>query len=305
MAPVNGYIVTQDICGVAHTIVVVTLSGGVQGRTYQTQLDVQMTNGRLFSFLVSTYIPIIIQGEAYVPAPSPNFCTPILTQSGGGNPLIAPSGTTTSPFEWTFIPNVGIYLDGQLTFPGPSINYVGVNQPNMTALTISNAFSYVNPTSGFTMTANACVQLSLPTMENFIGNFSPTMNALTTLSLGSLASVNGAFTPTFNTLTNMSLPALVTMDGAFTLTCPALQVFSLGAGLLCFTGSVSIQNAALTQASVDGILVSLSLLNGTNGTTLYQNQTISLQGGTSSAPSSIGIAARNILLGNGNEIFFN
>jgi len=52
----------------------------------------------------------------------------------------------------------------------------------------------------------------------------------------------------------------------------------------------------LDQASVDGILVSLAALDGTNGTTAYSSKTINLSGGTSSAPSATGLAARTVLL---------
>jgi hypothetical protein len=55
----------------------------------------------------------------------------------------------------------------------------------------------------------------------------------------------------------------------------------------------------LDQASVDGILVSLAALDGTNGTTAYSNKTVNLSGGTSSAPSATGLAAKATLVGRG------
>ena len=51
----------------------------------------------------------------------------------------------------------------------------------------------------------------------------------------------------------------------------------------------------LNQASVDSILVSLAALDGTNGTTAYSSKTILLNGGTSSAPSATGLAAKATL----------
>ena len=64
-------------------------------------------------------------------------------------------------------------------------------------------------------------------------------------------------------------------------------------------GNVTITGAALNQASVDGILVSLAALDGTNGTTAWSSKTVNLSGGTSSTPSATGIAATATLVGRG------
>jgi hypothetical protein len=55
----------------------------------------------------------------------------------------------------------------------------------------------------------------------------------------------------------------------------------------------------LDQASVDGILVRLAALDGTNGTTAYSSKTILLNGGTSATPSATGIAAKATLVARG------
>lgn len=77
-------------------------------------------------------------------------------------------------------------------------------------------------------------------------------------------------------LTSFQLPALKSM--------PANATFTI--------------TAQLDQTSVDSILVSLALLDGTNGTKLLNNGTINLQYPNSS-PSAIGQSAANSLRGRG------
>jgi hypothetical protein len=55
----------------------------------------------------------------------------------------------------------------------------------------------------------------------------------------------------------------------------------------------------LDAASVNGILVSLAALDGTNGTTAYSSKTILLNGGTSATPSGAGITAKATLVARG------
>jgi hypothetical protein len=57
-------------------------------------------------------------------------------------------------------------------------------------------------------------------------------------------------------------------------------------------------SCALNQTSVDNILVQLAKLDGTNGTTLLSNRTITITG-TSSAPSATGNAAKATLVARG------
>ena len=61
---------------------------------------------------------------------------------------------------------------------------------------------------------------------------------------------------------------------------------------------VNAGDCGLTQASVDAILVALSL-NGISGAT------IDLQGGTNAIPSATGLAAKTVLEGNGWEVYIN
>lgn len=68
---------------------------------------------------------------------------------------------------------------------------------------------------------------------------------------------------------------------------------------------ISVGGCALNQASVDGILILIASLDGTNGTTLAQNGQIGLAGGTNASPSQAGLDAKAILLSRGFTIDHN
>lgn len=61
---------------------------------------------------------------------------------------------------------------------------------------------------------------------------------------------------------------------------------------------LNVSNCDLTQSSVDAILVALSV-NGMNG------EAIDLAGGTNAAPSATGLAAKDVLEGNGWTVYIN
>jgi hypothetical protein len=78
----------------------------------------------------------------------------------------------------------------------------------------------------------------------------------------------------------------------------ALNTFTLGSTIKSVGGNVTITSAALTQASVDSILVRLAALDGTNGTTAYSSKTVTITG-TSATPSATGLAAKAVLVARG------
>lgn len=84
----------------------------------------------------------------------------------------------------------------------------------------------------------------------------------------------------------------------------ALTTFTLGASLKYVENDVEITAAALNQTSVDGILVRLAALDGTNGTTEYSNLTVTITG-TSAAPSATGLAAKATLIARGCTVTHN
>jgi len=61
---------------------------------------------------------------------------------------------------------------------------------------------------------------------------------------------------------------------------------------------VALTGVAFDQTSVDNLLVALAALDGTNGTILYENHTVTITG-TSSAPSATGLAAKTTLQNRG------
>lgn len=305
MTASNLFITTEFLCGCQNTILTATMTGGQPGRTYVIEFDVTMSDSRVFAFQVTQNIQNVPGSVSSVP-PSPGFGTPLMNTGGAGNPVIAYSGAIATPFEFVVMPNVGTWLDGVLTFSGPTIDYVGQPiQSGLTNLTITNAAGYLDSANGFTMTAAAMTLLSMPNMINWVGAFAPTMAALSTLTLTSLAYVNGVFSPVVNALATLTLPAILSLGGNFAPTAHALQTLSFGPGLRSVAGNVTVTGASLNVASVDGILVSLSLLNGTGFTTLWTGRTVDLSGGTSAPPSPVGLAAKVILLAAGNTVTTN
>lgn len=108
-------------------------------------------------------------------------------------------------------------------------------------------------------------------------------------------------------LTSVNLPGLINLSGNFGIgNMNQLTNFVYGTvgvtktcGPAGYNPYISIQNCPLTQASVDGILTVLASLDGTNGTTASNNGNLYLYGGGMAAPSSVGLAARSVLLSRG------
>lgn len=201
------------------------------------------------------------------------------------------------------------------------------NPSTMAALTTLNLPKLAFVQSSFIPSSMAALTtLSLPALQFIGGNLNPntmaaltTLNlpalttvmtainannlgALTSLSLPALQTIGGSFTPTnMPALTTISLPAIVTLGTGVTLTTAtgALADVTLGSTLKSCGGNVNITSAALTQASVDGILAALASLDGTNGTTPFSSpRTVTLTG-TSATPSAAGLASKATLVARG------
>lgn len=82
--------------------------------------------------------------------------------------------------------------------------------------------------------------------------------------------------------------------------CPSLQAIGT-----VDDGTVTFIGCALPQGVVDAILVQLAGLDGTNGTTLYENETVNLSGGTNAIPSATGLTAKATLEGRGCTVTVN
>jgi len=76
------------------------------------------------------------------------------------------------------------------------------------------------------------------------------------------------------------------------------HTLNLGTNLLQVGGDVSFTLSALNQTSVDNLLIALANLDGTGGTTLYENHTVTITG-PAAAPSATGLAAKTTLQNRG------
>ena len=196
----------------------------------------------------------------------------------------------------------------------PALTAVGGNfsPSNMAALTSLSLPALTAVGGGFNQGSMAALtSLSLPALTAVGGNFTPnTMAALTSLSLPALTAVGGSFAPGgMAALTSLSVPAIeaigaaLSSGNAISITggLDALSTFELPATLKLVggtAGNVTITSAALSQASVDSILVRLAALDGTNGTVAFNNRTVTITG-TSAAPSATGLAAKATLVARG------
>ena len=195
-----------------------------------------------------------------------------------------------------------IYVNGAFGATGASIttlsapNLVAMTgnfSPSLAALTTLTLTS-LTTASSCNPTMNALTTFSLPALVTLTGTFSPVMGACTSVSVPNLATWAGG-SPTFNVLTTLSFPAVVSVGNNITITAANLVTFSFGSTLKAIIGNVTMSGMKLNQASVDGILVSLAALDGTNGTTAWSSRTVNVSGGTSSAPSATGLAAKATL----------
>ena len=98
-------------------------------------------------------------------------------------------------------------------------------------------------------------------------------------------------------LVTLSLPSIIAINrihdaGAGGI--GTLENLTLGATLKEFGSGIDLSMTSLSEASVDGLLVRLAALDGTNGTTSYDDKVVDL-GGFCVAPSATGLAAKVVL----------
>lgn len=181
----------------------------------------------------------------------------------------------------------------------PPLDVVSVGTLGTTPLLVSYSVSaLLNPAAG---TQSAPV-ITYPTINLNGGmGFSGTLSSITfpTLTAAIISIYN------VSTLTSVSLPALTTvfpgqMGGGLTINyCSSLTVINLPEILTIPAGvSINFSSNALTQSTVDNILVRLVATGVTNGS-------IDLSGGTSSAPSATGLAAKATLQGRSWNVYTN
>jgi hypothetical protein len=169
-------------------------------------------------------------------------------------------------------------------------NCAAITITGLTSLTSINLSSLIN--TGAISLGGAFTSLTFTNLQTIYGNFTigTSSPSLTSISFPSIVRIANGGTPTTAIALNTSNTAALT---TFTLGSGLLQVGTTGTA-----GSVVITSAALTQASVDNILVRLAALDGTNGTTTFSSRVVTITG-TSSTPSATGLAAKTTLQGRG------
>lgn len=132
------------------------------------------------------------------------------------------------------------------------------------------------------------------------------LSSLAFLNLPSLKYVNTLVVSSSTGIANINLGALVKTYGNITINnCAFLDTITLSNGIIQIGGNFVAASCALTQVSVDNILVKLAALNGTGGTVSYDNKTVNLAGGTNAAPSATGLSAKAVLQARGCTVTHN
>jgi len=190
------------------------------------------------------------------------YASPLLESIDFSNLIFGAVEFYTGAFAALDLPNFvygGFYLD---TLP----NFTNLNVPKLENLDYFYLYSCPNFTS-----------LSLPSVRYLYG-----------IGFGDMTNLEEILLPSIEILSSID----------FTNGLNNLARIEIGSNLKEVAYNFVITSCALDQSSVDNILVRLAALDGTNGTTLYQNKTVTITG-TSAAPSSTGIAAKAILAGRG------
>lgn len=131
-------------------------------------------------------------------------------------------------------------------------------------------------------------EVSLPSLKEVKGGFTINVEGMTSLDLSSLE--RAAILSTGNKFTIASDSTLTT------LTLPNLKEVK--------SDSIDFFDNAFDQATVDSILATFASLDGTNGTVIWENSSIDLEG-SNAAPSAAGLASISILNGRGNTVYVN
>jgi hypothetical protein len=209
-----------------------------------------------------------------------------------------------------------------------SLNILNLNFPNITylgSLTLNNNNPSVVTSINFSnlVSVGQAINISNQTAVTTF-NFNSLATAFAQISISSLTSLTNIAFVNLTTLNNNNnatalsvqsctalfsfiMPSIVRIYSSggntinFSSGTPNLTVFGFGSGLKQIggtSGNVIFTSCSLSQSSVDGILVSLAALDGTNGTTSFNNRTVTITG-TSATPSATGLAAKAVLQGRG------
>lgn len=200
----------------------------------------------------------------------------------------------------------------------PQLLYVGGLSLNNNNSSVVTSMSFPNLVSVGT-SVNLSNQSAVTTF-----NFDSLQNVFATLSISNFTSLTGIAFISLVQLNNNNNATALNVQGCtalfsfilpnieriyssggstinFTSGTPNLTIFAFGSNLKQIgntSGNVLFTSCALNQSSVDGILVSLAALDGTNGTTTFNNRIVTITG-TSATPSATGLAAKATLQARG------
>jgi len=208
--------------------------------------------------------------------------------------LVSMDLTLLSSVGGGFYPNTNTSLTA---ISVPALTTVGHDfNPNANPALISMDLTSLVSVGGsfYPYNNNSLTAISVPALTTIGGDFYPYgNNSLTEISAPVLTTIGGSFHPNTNSsLVTVNIPAIESISGVIVdnATTQPWATFNIGNSLKHLGGDVALTGMAFDQTSVDNLLVALAALDGTNGTTLYENHTVIITG-TSSAPSATGLAA--------------
>jgi hypothetical protein len=217
--------------------------------------------------------------------------TPLTFNSSGGTAPTNPLVRYTSPEQFSL-------LGVTTTYSGAWVN----TTIEIGAIGTATTFEYTN-LEGFTNFLSVplnVVTLNLPALKAMSINSAPGPShaTLQVINFSALEYAVGLTIGGRPALTTVNLPSIIYIGSISATNNPALSSFTIGGTLKAVSGNVLMTSGVLDQASVDNILVRLAALDGTNGTALYENKTVTITG-SSSAPSATGLTAKSTLVARG------
>jgi hypothetical protein len=228
--------------------------------------------------------------------------TPELVSCGSFSPQEFAFTTLTAPklaiVHGNFWPQTHSALT---TITMPALTAIGGsfqlgNNPLMTTL----SFPVLERVGDFSFfSCNGLVSLTMPALKYIGRKFTTATTALGQISTNTSSSFTTLILPVIETIGRNSSGVSIATNSV-----PSFSTFTLGSTLRQVDGNVTITSGALTQASVDGLLVRLAALDGTGVTTAYSTKTVTITG-TSATPSATGLAAKATLVARGCTVTHN
>lgn len=189
----------------------------------------------------------------------------------------------------------GISLSSDIPFTVSTVNFNSLTFLKLSCYASYGGVQYFNATTFPAVTtialnsnARDIISVNLPSVTT-IGDNSQAFSLVSYYSGGVLTEIIFANT--------VSMPRDFFATGQTVLTTVTLGTVGV---LKRFDGYViDLTNNALNEASVDGAFTLMASLDGTNDTQNASGRQLKLNGGTNAAPSSVGLAAKDILLARG------